>query len=83
MSPEERVERLGSPRAARVRRHDTFAVLRRARTAVDRAEVALEIAREPLVQTKQARCRDHRPQDLDDATRLALHLLLDRLPDEA
>lgn len=81
--PDDRVDLAGPPRAARARRHDTFAVLRRARAAVDRAEVALEIARETLVQTKQTRSRDRRAQDLDDGTRLTLHLLLDRMPDEA
>jgi hypothetical protein len=74
---------VGRSRAAPVRRHDTFAVLRRARAAVHRADVALDIARETLMQTKQVRSRDRLPPDLDDATRLALHLMLDRIPDEA
>ncbi|NMO94077.1 hypothetical protein [Actinomycetospora sp. TBRC 11914] len=82
MSSEDRMDLAAPPRSVRVRRYDTFAVLRRAQEVLGRAEVALDIARETVLHTRQKRARANPPRTLDDLTRLTLHLSLDRTPGE-
>ncbi|GAA4734273.1 hypothetical protein [Actinomycetospora chibensis] len=59
-------------RAGRGRRHDTFAVLGRARTALDRAELALDRAYERTVHASSAPSRRQAPPAPDAATRSLL-----------
>lgn len=64
----------------RGRRHDTFAVLGRARTAVDRAHVALDRAYERSIHSSSAPARRQAPPTPDAVALSLLHRRFDGDP---